>query len=197
MKGVILFLAMTTGSSTLCYAQCDDETLIGNHIAGILPGPDGLIHVAYQYATTDITQTPHVQNNNPNPPANIVTEVQNAVTEWNQYKSITGVVFEAAPPGSAADLAISLDNDPDENGGCIAGNQVNANVNYSSTFQNAASASGAVSLFSTGIAHELGHLLGLNDSQDSSSIMKHSNGTCSAPIVAGARACSHYRLAFC
>lgn len=103
------------------------------------PGADGVIHVTY---TLDNQA--------------YAVNVANAVDQWNQQSSMTGVEFDPAPSGVTADLPIKFDSSGAETQGCAAYDPGKITLFYGTSWEN--------SLTPTGIlAHELGHFLGLDD----------------------------------
>jgi len=103
------------------------------------PGADGLIHITY--SLDDQSFAP---------------EVANAIDEWNQYSSISGVELDLVPPGGTADLPIKFDSSGAETGGCASYDPAKVTLFYGTAWESSLTPQAI-------IAHELGHALGLED----------------------------------
>lgn len=95
-----------------------------------------------------------------------------AVAEWNSFKGTTGVQIDPSPAMSgsytpstlqgAIHFQITSDNSTaGPAGGCASAEVPAQTIHYNSTFQLAASNHPSIGAFI--LAHEIGHILGLND----------------------------------
>lgn len=91
--------------------------------------------------------------------------VEAGIQSWNNNSSATGVVFEAASATETPDLTIRRDDA--NSGGCAAINTGTGVLSYSFTYEGFANQNGDAG--AGGIAHEIGHFLGLDDAGTSPS----------------------------
>lgn len=109
--------------------------------------------------------------------------IQRALDAWNVHSETTGVVFEAAPPGTAPDLTISYTEDESAGGtsGCAKTFPGAGKVYWGLTLRNRNLFLGDDE-FAAVMMHEIGHFLGLNDTT-SDTIMKQGE-SCASPAGA-------------
>ncbi len=107
---VLLSLAVLYQSQLSAQAPCvRPSSLMIEMVGAKTPGPDGLIHLSYDFGYTDPkTNDPY---HDKSPPPLLVTEMQNAVDEWNSYSGVTGVLLERSTSGFV-DISINRNDDP-------------------------------------------------------------------------------------
>ena len=133
---------------------------------------DNAIHITYSFADANGVVT--------TPSDDLKTAVQNALSEW----STTGVpenwVFDPAPPGYDGDIQILPSSDNQKSGGCAGYSEAVGRLYYSPAFTSA-----VTSVKTQVLAHEIGHLWGMQDagtSPPTPTIMNNpSNVSCTSP----------------
>lgn len=146
---VIVLLAIST---LIANSIAGQNCLSSSNISGILlnraPNPtDGKIHVTYSFSEASV-------------PSNSKLAIENALAQWNNKSSSTGVFFDPAPAGSSGDLEFKRSDNPDDNGGCAQYKPATARVYYGTDWETRAASLTAGAFV---MAHEIGHYLGLDE----------------------------------
>lgn len=138
----VLIVQSVTGQN--CVPSSDFATELKNRA----PAADGKIHVTYSF-------------NDPNISDASKNAILNSLGQWNSFSSTTKVVFEAASPGSIADLEFKASTNDDDTQGCAGYDPNTGRVYYSPAWEQRSANSESDG--ATVIAHELGHYLGLEE----------------------------------
>jgi hypothetical protein len=134
--------------------QCMQSTnLNALRIGTMVPDQNGVIHVTYAFVDAS--------GNPATPPDAVGTAVTKAVQQWNNFTSTTHVVFEPAAANTSATIQFKPSADPDLTGLCAAYNPNDDRIHYNSGME--ARAQSSVDDGAVVFAHELGHVLGLDE----------------------------------
>ena len=147
---LLLLGAIGVSIAQQCMPSADLNAL---RIGTKVPDSNGVIHVTYAFVDS--------AGNPATPPTAVGTAVTKAVNQWNGVTSTTHVVFEPAPAGTSATIQFKQSSDPEETGLCAAYRPSDDRINYNAA-QEQRSANNSDD-GATVFAHELGHVLGLDE----------------------------------
>lgn len=127
---LIILAAITTvsrlvivGSAQVCQSSSVDSL---SRFSSMTRDASGFLHVTVNYSGGPDAP----------PNANTVTAMQNAVNEWNNFKTTTKVIFETAPAGTSAKLEfVYRPTVTSETGGCAAFNPASTRIYHGPELQ--------------------------------------------------------------
>ncbi|MDT5123905.1 MAG: hypothetical protein QOC96_3387 [Acidobacteriota bacterium] len=179
MLGLLICLAAISlfsrfiiiGVAQVCQdSNYDDLSRFRNRIRG----SDGYIHVTVNYSggSEGVPNTTTLQ------------AMQAAVSEWNNFKDTTKVVFETAPSGTQAVLEFVYTTNSDDTGGCAQFNPPTDRIYHGPELQARLASLGQAEV-TVVLKHELGHFLGLGHTTIVHTIMDQppTDSTCTNGVI--------------
>jgi hypothetical protein len=150
LSAVILILAICGSAAVAQNCPTCIQNLTSHPVGKEVKAADGKIHITYGFSTT--VSNPKVK-----------MAFEKAIAQWNGLKDSTGVVFDSAPAGTTPDLDLTFSGAADENRSCAFYKPNDENrIRYGTNLDQAINSSG-VDYGATVFAHELGHVLGLDE----------------------------------
>ena len=153
-------------------SSCASANLNANDVAFTNPqGTDAVVHVTYGFEDSN--------GNLITPAPNVAAAVNAAVQQWNSFTSSTNVHFDPAPASNVIQPDITFASVTDAQAkGCTASFPNGNDIAYGPLFTQAATNQ---SVGTTIMAHELGHLLGLDDAGIKPTVPSIMNNPSNAP----------------